>query len=186
MLANYAIVMLPLLVMAQPAHAQLAETLRGYSLDVEIKARHVFGSGESINARTIKVYISEKGRLFDFSGASGTDARTGHTRRGAGGAQIVEWGQVWSHGPIGQRWTTSGATLIRERIYPWGRQFINIRISRDRGSCTASTNLRSSRDDRQFFFYGIPNGKIIPVIDYRQISQRCTIMRGNIFTSVDI
>lgn len=176
---------------ADSAQAQLADKLRGYSLDIEVNARHVFdgnagGMGETINTRTIKVYVSEKGRLFDFSGASGTSARTGRTLVGAGGADVVDWGQVWSHGPIGQRWTTSGTTLVRERIYPWGRQYINIKISGDFRSCTASTQLKSTREDKKFFFFGIPNGKLIPVVDYRLTSQRCTIMHGNIFASTSI
>ena len=73
--------------------------------------------------------------------------------------------------------------MVRERIYPWGFQYINIKLNRDFSSCTASTELKSTREDKQFFFYGIPDSKLIPVVDYRLISQRCKIMRGNIFAS---
>jgi hypothetical protein len=173
------------------AQAQLADKLRGYSLEVEVNARAVYqpegrAVSEETNTRTMRLYVSEKGRLFDFSGASGTDMRTGRLTGESRKAQVVEWGQVWTQGSVGQRWSTSGATLLRERIYPWGRQHINIAISGDRSSCSATTNLKSSRPDKKFFLYRWADNKPIEVLDYRMSSQRCTIMRGNIFTSTDV
>ena len=175
----------------ESAQAQLADKLRGYSLEIEVNARAVYqpegrAVSEETNTRTMKLYVSEKGRLFDFSGASGRDIRTGRLTGESRRAQVVEWGQVWTQGSVGQRWSTSGAALIRERIYPWGRQYITIAISDDRSSCSASTNLKSSRPDKKFFLYQWADNKPIEVLDYRMSSQRCTIMRGNIFTSTDV
>lgn len=176
---------------AQPAHSQLAERLRGHSLDIEVNAQSIVQSdggsvSDEVNTRTMKLYISEKGRLFDFSGASGARTLTGSMIGKSSGARVVEWGQIWVQGSVGQKWSTSGSTLIRERIYPWGRQYINIIISADRKNCSASTYLKSSRSDKKFFLYRFSDSRPIEVIHYNMKSYRCSIMLGNIFTSVDI
>lgn len=93
---------------APAAAAELLERLRGYSIDAQSTMRlegkdkgRIF---HELNTRSMQIYISTAGRIFDYSKVEAVGARSGQFVGGNSGLKVVRFGEEWFLGNVGQRY----------------------------------------------------------------------------------
>jgi hypothetical protein len=174
-----------LLALAGSSEATALRDLEGMSIETAATMRYT-GQREGVtfdevNTRSMRVYISTAGRLFDYSRVDSMGASGG----GGGsvqGSMVVRLGQRSMQGNVGQMWTLSNDGLVRTRFYPWGRQVYNIKIAKDLQSCTIEASLKSSQRDNAFFLFGWGSStKLTRIVSSEPDSGTCQIVKGNIF-----
>jgi hypothetical protein len=172
------------------SEAATLKDLEGMSVDAQSTMRYT-GLREGVtfnelNTRSMRVYISTQGRLFDYSKVDSVGAFSGRVGGSNQGSTVVRVGQRWVLGNVGQMWTLSGDGLVRTRIYPWGRQVYNIKIAKDLQSCTIEASLKSSQPDNAFFLFGWGSStKLTKIVSSEPDSGSCKIVKGNIFDNGD-
>jgi hypothetical protein len=168
-----------------PAAAESLERLKGYSITAQSTMR-LEGKDKGrifveLNTRSMQIYVSSAGRIFDYSKVEDVGARSGQFVGGNSGLKVVQLGEEWFLGNVGQRWDLSNIGLVRTRIYPWGNQIYTIRISHDLSTCVISEEMRSKLADKRFFLFQWSGHTISEVTSHETASSSCSIFRGNFF-----
>jgi hypothetical protein len=169
-----------------PADAQpLADRLRGMSIEIRTSMSTIgvnrHGQYTAPTVRAIKLYVSTKGRLFDYTAAGYTD-ESGVDRLNSG-SKIVAFGERWEAGKVGQQWDVAPGGLVRTRFYPWGQQEYRISIASDLRRCAVRGTMMSTRPDGKFFFYDSHDGQPNEVLSHGVDTGSCRITRGNVFAA---
>jgi hypothetical protein len=168
-----------------PAAANLLERLKGYSIDAQstmrMEGRDKGRPFEELNTRFMKIYLSQNGRIFDFSKVEAVGARSGKPTGGNSGFKIVRLGEEWLWGNVGQRWDSYSSGLIRTRRYPWGKQIYYIAVSPNLSTCAITEEMRSALPDKRFFLFQWSGHTLSEVVSHETVASSCQIFPRNIF-----
>jgi hypothetical protein len=160
-----------------PAHGETFEELKGLSVEVSFDWRTTYrdlstGTYRTSSARhVLRVYISSKGRIFDFIDV----ARTSNPRDSFRITMLDKAGEQRDGGMY--TWTMVDGHLTRIHQIPEGLRTFTITINKDKLTCEFTAR---DEPDRK-------TGRIVPFPGKEQIiglmlnSYKCTVKQGNIF-----
>jgi hypothetical protein len=171
-----------------PASAQNVDQLKGYSIEAHSTILVKYSGEDHFeeNRRDVKIYVSEKGRIFDYSRSS-FRKQGARVDTGSGSSlRVVNFGEEWSQdgSPIQRRWDVTTGGLTRTWTYPQGlgQEILAISISGDRRSCAVARTMKSSRPDGKVFHLAWADLHPLEIVEQRVLSSTCSITQGNLLS----
>jgi hypothetical protein len=168
------------------ARAQNIERLSGYSIEANstISVKYLGSNEFEENRREVKLYISDKGRIFDYSRSS-FRKEGAHADAGSNSSlRVVSFGENWSQAgsPIQRKWDLTPDGLTRTWTYPSGlwQEILAITLSGDRRTCVVTRTMKSLRPDGKVFHLAWADGHPLEIVEQHVQSNTCRITPGNL------